>query len=214
MANEGAFGSLGGLGGGAALGLALGGPMGALLGAGIGGMAGGTIGGLFSKGPKRPDISGEMAKISAMFQELREQSIKNINREAAKGRAQSASNLAARGVYRSGVSQNTFNALEGERVNAIATSNAQLAGQEAQLRAHLLGQLLGMDQSAQANAAQISAGRAGALSGISSQLLMAALMSRGLGGGTPAPQGRVLNNPGMVTSTNAAYVPPPPVWIQ
>lgn len=190
MANEGAFGSLGGMGAGALAGMAFG-PMGALLGAGIGGMAGGTIGGLFSKGPKRPDISGEMAKISAMFQELREQSIKNINRESGKGRAQSASNLAARGVYRSGVSQNTFNALEGERVNAIATSNAQLAGQEAQLRAQLLGQLLGMDQTAQLQQGQVEAGRAGALTGISSQLLMAALMSRGLG--QPQAQGRTFS---------------------
>lgn len=122
------------------------------------------------------DINGELARISAMFEAMRAQNRVNINREAAQGRSAAANNLAARGTYRSPVAQGTFNQLEGERINAIANSDAQLAGQEAQLRSGLLRELLGLDAAQKQQDRQIQAGRAGAITSIGSNLLLAALM--------------------------------------
>ena len=185
MANESAFGSLGGAGVGAGIGalLAASNPLlGAAIGLGAGGMLGGTVGGMFTKKQKRPDISGELARISAMFEAMREQGVKNVNREAAQGRSQAVNNMAGRGTYRSPVANATFNQLEGERVNAVANMNAHLMGQEAQMRSGLMRELLGLDAAAQDRSAQIDAQRGGALTGLSSSLLMAALMRRGAAG--------------------------------
>lgn len=185
MANEGSLGSLGGMGAGAGIGFALGGPIGAGIGAGIGGGAGGLIGGLFSKGPQTPDISGELAKISGLFAQLRANNTANINYEAGQGRRLAASNLAARGIYRAPVSENTFNQLEGDRVRSIATSDAQLAGQEAGMRTTLLREMLGLNAAAQDRSAQIDATRTGQLTGLSASLLGAMLRAHlgGAGGG-------------------------------
>jgi len=180
MANEGTFGSLGGMGAGALAGFALGGPFGAGIGAGLGGSAGGLIGGLFGSKPKTPDISGELARISGLFAQLRAQQEVNINRQAGQGRRAAASNLAARGIYRAPVSENVFGQLESDRLNSIATANAQLAGQEAATRSRLLESLLGIQIGADQRAAQVDAARTGQLTGLSSSILMA-LLQRGAG---------------------------------
>jgi hypothetical protein len=187
MADEGSLGGLGGMGAGAALGFALGGPAGALMGAGIGGTGGGLIGGLFAKKPKAPDISGELAKISALFEQLRAQNRVNINRDAAQGRTAAANNMATRGTYRSGVSNVGFNALEDSRLNALANSDAQLAGTEAGVRADLLGKLLGLNSSYQMMGAQSDAARTGAITGLAGNLLLNQLLKSG-GGGFGAPR--------------------------
>lgn len=153
-----------------------GGPIGIGIGAGVGGLAGAL--GAFgkTKKPQVPNIGAEMARISELFEQLKAQTTANINREAGQGRKLAASNLAGRGVYRSGVSENTFGALEGERLNSIATANAQLAGQEAGMRSALLSQLLGLNMEAQNREAQAGAARTGAITGIGSNLLLAQLM--------------------------------------
>ena len=183
MANEGAFGSLGGMGAGALLGNFLLPGGGALLGAGLGGTAGGILGSLFSKRQKTPDISSEIARIVSLFAQLRAQQEANINRQAAQGRTQAASNLASRRTYRSPVAENTFNALEGERLNALATSGAQLAGQEAQTISSLLRELLGLDVAGQERQQQVEAARTGQLTGLGANLLLEYLRGRGGRGG-------------------------------
>lgn len=158
-------------------GAAASGGLGALGWTGAGLSGAGLLGSFLSGGGRKsPDISGELANIAALFEQLRAQNRININREAAQGRTQAASNLATRGTYRSGVAQNTFNALEGERLNAIANSDAQLAGQEAGMRAGLLRTLLGLDADAQQQRAGANAARFGNITGIGSNLLLAQLL--------------------------------------
>ena len=207
MANEGAFGSLGGMGAGAGIGALLAAPtgglslgMGALLGAGIGGMGGGTIGGLFAKKPKKMDIGGELARIQAMFEAMRAEGAKAINREAGQGRAAAANSMATRGTYRAPVANATFDKLEGERLNSIASMNANLLGAEAKLRSELLSQLMGYDVMAQQQASQVDAARTGQLTGMSAAVLQAALMGKmgGLGGApgqNPPGYGPLLQTP-------------------
>jgi hypothetical protein len=182
MADEGTYGSLAGMGAGLALSAIPGIGLGAVPLMALGGTGGGLVGSLFSKKPKAPDISGELAKISALFAQLRVQNTANINRESALGRGQAANNLAARGTYRAPVAENTFTALENNRVNSIANSDAQLAGQEAGIRANLLNSLLGYNLDYQKMGAQNDAARTGALTGLASNLLMAKIL-----GGTRAP---------------------------
>lgn len=136
----------------------------------------GVIGSALQKKPSRPDISGELDKIEQLFAQLRAQNTTNINRQAAQGRSASASNLASRGTLRSGVAEHVFGGLEGERLNAIATSDANLAGQEAGMRSQLLRTLLGLDADAAQRQENANAGRWGALTGIGSNLLLAQLM--------------------------------------
>lgn len=174
MANEGTYGSLAGMAAGAALAPLTGGS--SLMLAGLGGTAGGLIGGLFGSKPKAPDISGELAKISALFDQLRAQNRVNINRDAAQGRTAAANNMATRGTYRSGVSNVGFNALEDSRLNALANSDAQLAGQEAGVRANLLNQLLGLNKDYQLMGAQSDAARTGAITGLAGNLLLNQLL--------------------------------------
>lgn len=122
------------------------------------------------------DINGELSKISGLFAALREQQEKSINKQAGQGRRAAASNLAARGVLTSGVSEHSFNALEGERLDAIANSNAQLAGQEAQIRSGLLRALMGQEYDERMRNKQAGAARTGQVVGIGTNLLLAALM--------------------------------------
>lgn len=145
----------------------------------------GMLGGLLQK--KRssvPDISGEMAKIDALFARMSELGTKNINREAGKGRGLAASNLASRGTYRSNVAENTFNALEGERLAALSNLEANLAGQQAETRSGLLRALLGMTADANARQDAQSAARWGTVGSLGSSLLLAQLLGGGGGDGS------------------------------
>lgn len=167
---------------------AFGGPIGIGIGTVAGGLAGGL--GLFGSKPKRQnvDISAEMAKISALFDAQRKATTDAINYEAAQGRTAAASNLAARGIYRSPASQNTFSALDNNRVNAIAQALGQISGQEAQTQGGLLAKLLSMNNdNVNADYANAQAGR----SALFSQLggLGSSLLLRGLGtpGSTVVP---------------------------
>lgn len=183
-------GALGGAAAGAGIG-SFGGPLGAGIGAGIGGIAGGL--GLFGKKKNTmPDISGELAKISSLFAQLRQNNTDNINYQAGQGRRAAASNLAARGIYRAPVSENTFNQLEGDRLRSIASSNASLAGQEAGLRSSLLNALLGYNLKANQLANQGTSQVIGSLGNIGGSLLLANLM-KGRTAGTGA--GGVSYNP-------------------
>lgn len=145
----------------------------------------GLLGSLVNR-PKysTPDISGELNNIASMFASLRAQNTTNINRESAKGRSAAASNLAARGTLSSPVSEHVFTGLEGERVNAIANSDAQLAGQEAGMRTSLLRELLGLTDANQQRKQNANAALYGNLSGLGSTLLLSSLMRTpsGLGG--------------------------------
>lgn len=138
--------------------------------------AGSLIAGALQKKPKGPDISGELARIDGLFARMRELGTANINKEAGKGRGLAASNLASRGTYRSNVAENTFNALEGERLGAIGNLEANIAGQEAQTRSGLLRALLGMDDEARQRNAANTAGRFGAVTSIGANLLLAQLL--------------------------------------
>ena len=162
-------------------------PIGALGAAGLAISGGSLIGSLLNR-PKfdTPDISGELNNISALFSQLREQSRKNINYEAGQGRGLAASNLAARGVYSSPVSENVFGRLERDRLNAISNSEAEIGAREAQARASLLGQLLGINQQNQIMGNQANANLFGQFGGIGSSLLLASLLNPAAGAASGA----------------------------
>jgi hypothetical protein len=163
-----------------------------LVAAGVGtGLAGaGLLGSFLQKSHSGvPDISGELANLKSIFEGLRARAEAGITKASGQGRAQSAANMAARGTYSSPVAEHTFGRIEDNRINAIADSNAQLSGQEAQLRAGLLGHLLNMTTDANARKDAINAGRWGALTGIGANLAMGGLGAMGSGGGTPSVSG-------------------------
>ncbi|MDD5657620.1 MAG: hypothetical protein PHF00_10260 [Elusimicrobia bacterium] len=125
------------------------------------------------KGVETPNISGELAKITALIEQMKAAGRVDINNEAVAGRRTQSNNLATRGTYRSPVAQNVYNALEGERLKAIASMEGQLAGQEASLRAGFLDKLLGYNMAAQLDRRQRDAAIAASLSGFGGSLLNA-----------------------------------------
>lgn len=160
----------------------------------------GLAGSLLQKRPGLPDISGELAKIDGLFARMSQLGTDRINKESAKGRGLAASNLASRGTYRSNVAENTFNALEGERIGAISDLEANIAGQQAATRSNLLRALLGLNIDAQNQRAQQNAGRWGALTSLGANMLFPQLMGTrsGVPGGFPMAGNPMMINPGLV----------------
>lgn len=122
------------------------------------------------------DISAELAKISALFEKARAAGVAGVNRQAEKGRVSAASNLAARGVYRSPASQNTYDSIEAARLGGISDVEGQIAGQEAGTQSQLLQTLLGINVAERNRAAQAKAQRFGALGGVGTNVLLAMLL--------------------------------------
>ena len=184
FSGEGAFGGgLGGAGAGAAIGAKFGsptGPWGTAIGAGVGALAGALGGGLLGGGKKGrvPDISAEIARINALFERARAAQIASINRQAQLGRGAAASNLAARGVYSSPVSQNVFGGLEEARLGAIGEAEGRLAGQQAETEAKLLQALTGASIDDADRRDQARQGIFAALAGLGGSLLQGSLQGR------------------------------------
>lgn len=168
---------------GASLG-SFGGPIGAAVGFGVGAIAGGF--GLFGGGKRKRrnfDVTAELNKISAAFSQAREQARAAIREEAGQIRGQASANLAARGVLRSPVSQNTFGALNQARLRAVGASEAAFGVQEAQTRSRLFGSLAGLQFQQNQLDDQRRAGRFGLLGNLATTLLLLNFRGRGGGGG-------------------------------
>ena len=182
------WGGLSGLGGGALAGGLIAGGLtgglgwgaGALLGAGIGSSAGGLLGGIFGRKKARvPDISAELAQIRGLFASAREEAFKSIDVQGQQARGLAASNLAARGTYRSGVAEHSFGRISGEVTQAKGQAAGQLAGQEANAIASVLQSLIGQRIQADNLNAQRSAALAGQFGSLGSTLLFAGLSGMG-----------------------------------
>lgn len=146
MASFDSSGAMGGAASGAMLGATLaaptGGlsvPVGALLGA-VGGLGMGFLGG--KKSPQI-DISAEMARINALYEQARQQGTAVITQDFQAQRGELAQSQAARGIYRSGVSQLGLARLGAARQQAIGSFNAQLSAGQAGASSNLLNALLG-----------------------------------------------------------------------
>lgn len=127
------------------------------------------------------DINSELAKITALFEQMRKQGTININREAGQGRMRSVNNMAARGTLRAPVAEHTFNALEDTRLNNLANFEAELGGKEASLRGGILGQLMSLSEARRLREQQAKAARFGQLASLGGSLAIAGLT------GNPAP---------------------------
>lgn len=152
-----------------------------LLGTGL--QAGGAIGSLLSR-PKKmevPDIGAELARIRAYYDQAASVARQGITQRAGEARTQAASNLAARGIYSSPVSQNVFGRLEQERQRNLAESDSQIGLGSAQAQAGALGMLMGAQQQAQQYNNQLQAQRQAAIYGGLGQL-GTSLMNFGLSG--------------------------------
>ena len=125
-----------------------------------GAIAGGLIGGFFGGGKKRQaqnvDISGELARIRGIFDQLRSQAKASAVRTGKQQRKQLASNLAARGTLRSAVSEHGFGRVREDTSRNIAAGEAALFGQQARTESGLLGTLLGLREKQRAQAAAMS----------------------------------------------------------
>lgn len=141
---EGALGGiLSGVGAGASLG-----PIGAI--------GGGILGGLLGGGKKKktptytaPDISGELAKIDALYGQQGQLLTQGINQQIANMQGQTAQGLANRGIYSSPVSQKAIQDVNTKGLQALAQGQASLLGEQAQARTSALNNLLGYQQRAQ-----------------------------------------------------------------
>lgn len=128
-----------------------------------------------------PDISGELAKISQLF-EAQLAAAKASNAETARQQgSQARNNLAGRGTYRSPVAEHVFGEIRRNQSSADAQAAGQLAGSEAQMRGSLLAQLLGYDQQAKGLAGQQKAALFSQGGSLLSSLLLASIMKN------PAP---------------------------
>lgn len=158
------------------------------------GGAGGFFGG---GGGGGPDISGELNKISALYQ-AQLAAAKAANAETARQQgSQARNNLAARGTYRSPVAENVFGEIRRSQSAADAQAAGQLAGAEAQMRGNLLAQLLGYDQQARGLAGQQRSALFSQGGGLLSSLLLASIMKN------PAPLLAAVG-PGLAPSGGAA----------
>lgn len=153
--------------------------------------AAGTIGSLLSK-PQRmsvPDISAELARIRAYYDQASATARANLKQEAGEQRGLAASNLAARGIYSSPVSENVFGRMRDALGRDIATSEANIGVQSANAQANALGALMGAQQQAsQFNAqqqAQRQAAIYGGLGSLGSSLLSFGLSRGGAPGASP-----------------------------
>lgn len=192
------YGAGAGLAVGATAGAIFGGPAGAAIGAGLGSSIGGMIGGLFGGSRKVPvpDISAELARISGLFAQARQAAIATIEQRGQAERGLIASNLAARGILRSPVSEAVF-ARQREAIGQdIAAVSGQIAGQEGMASAQVLQGLMASTQRAQFANLQLEQQRAQAITGslgaIGGALLSAGLNSQagaGRPGALPSGQG-------------------------
>ena len=165
--------------------------------------AAGLAGSLFSK-PQRmniPDIGAELARIRAYYDQAALVARQGITQRAGEARGQTAANLAARGVYSSPVSENSFGRLEAEKQRNLAESDASIGMGSAQAQAGALGTLFGANQQAQQYNAQQQAQRQAAIyGGLGS--LGTSLLGFGLSGGQPGAGGPV-GVPGSPFATNS-----------
>jgi hypothetical protein len=114
-------------------------PVGALLGA-VGGLGMGFLGG--KKSPQI-DITAEMNRINALYEQARVQGSAVITQDFQAQRGELAQSQAARGIYRSGVSQLGLARLGAARQQALGSFNAQISAGQAGASSNLLNALLG-----------------------------------------------------------------------
>ena len=154
------------------------GPWGTAAGAVVGGVVGGFAGGGKKKSSGGFDINAILSQIRAEYAKARVAAIQSINAQAVTGRQNVIQNLANSGIMRSGASANQFERLESARINAIGQAEGASAASQAQQFASLL---LGLNQqrlSQDELEAKRRAERTGALTGIGSSLLLAAIRGK------------------------------------
>ena len=171
---------------------------------------------IFGPKPKQkvPDISAELGRIRALYEQAKAAARANINAEAATGRQNLASNLATRGILRAPVSAAFGARLEDARLREIANAEGQLAGQEAGSLSQALAALIGAEQTAQQRNEEIRAARFGQLGALGSTLLQAGLANRPgvrtapgtAGASSVTPQGFAFN-PASLPAPSARFNP-------
>lgn len=153
--------------------------------------AGGLAGSLLSR-PRSvsvPDISAELARIRAYYDQAAAVARQGITQRAGESRGLQASNLAARGIYSSPVSENVFGKLESDKQRNLAESDATIGMESARAQSGALGTLFGAQQQAQqynaSQQAQRQAAIYGGLGSLGSTLLNFGLSSPGAAPGGP-----------------------------
>ena len=118
-------------------------------------MAGASLlGGLFSKKkkvsmPAAPDISGELAKLDALYGTQRELLTKDIAQQTGQMQRQTAQGLANRGIFSSPVSEASFSRTRQTGQQALSQGLSDLYGQQASARSAALNSLLQYNQNIQ-----------------------------------------------------------------
>ena len=190
------------------------GPWAALAGGIFGGLAGG-FGGRKRRSPPQINIQAELARIEAIYAKAGQAAIANIKREAGQARRATASNLAARGIYTSPVSENSFGALNEAMLASIGQAEGQIAGESASMQAQILQSLAAQQQAQEyqeyQRREQARASMFAALGGLGTNLFVGALSrpatKRPGGGFMPTggpnpinPRGGPLNAQGVPTT--------------
>jgi len=159
---------------GAGLG-AMGGPKGALIGAALGGAAGAF--GLLGRKPKYPniDISGELARVMALYEQARQAGRAAVTQDFQAQRGELANTQAARGILRSPISSAGLERLGAARTQALAQLDANLLGSQAGVQSQLLQALMGQRQQRDLALYQQGQARQNALLGLGGGALSSAL---------------------------------------
>ena len=99
------------------------------------------------------DISGELAKLDAIYEQSRQQSQNVLRNQLTELNKNTASSLASRGIYSSPISQAAYNQTNRTYQNALSSMLADSYNAQAQARANLTAKLA----EARANAEQAAA---------------------------------------------------------
>lgn len=167
------------------------------------------------KGPGQIDISGELENIRALFAQARQAARAGIEETGGQQKRVAASDLAARGIFSSPVSENVFGEIRRNTAQQIAQSEGNLAGQEATTRAGLLQSLLGLRTQGDILRGQQDAARAGAFTSLGANLLLGSTQ----GGGNVTPDAnspswwewlrrKISGNQGLTVPQSASNIQP------
>ena len=127
----------------------------------------GLLGSLLSKpkGVADIDISGEIARITALYEQARQSGRAAITQDYQAQRGELASSQAARGILRSPVSSVGLERLGAERTRALSSFDAQILGSQAGTQSQLLQALMGQKRQRDQLLAQQQQGRQNAIFG-------------------------------------------------
>ena len=165
-----------------------------------------------SGGGESVDIGAELARLRGLFSGAESGAVAGVRRDAGQARGRAADNLAARGILRSGVSENVFQRVRDAELAEVGQVRSRFGIARAQAQSGLLQQLLGLRFRQEQQRGQRKAALFGTAGSIAGNVILGSL----LGPAAPIATSAVTNNlfrgpaPNDFSSGGPAGLPPTP----